>query len=265
MAKRLVRAKRKIARRAHPVPGAAGRTSCPTGCAACCSVVYLIFNEGYAAAAGRRAGPRASCATRRSGSAGCSRELMPDEPEVHGLLALMLLQDARRAARTERRPLRPAGRAGPRPGGTGPRSAEGLAALAARCARRPGAVPAAGRDRRAPEAAERTRPTGTRVADLYARAGPDRAVAGGRGATGPPRSAFAHGPERGLALLEPLLADPALARYQPLHAAHAELLRRAGRPAAAAYQKAIELTANEVERAELRRRAVLPGGPAASS
>ena len=67
---------------------------------------------------------------------------------------------------------------------------------------------------------------------------------------------FAVGPQAGLELLEPLLADPALERYQPLHAAHADLLRRAGEPAAAAraYERAIALSANAVERAELQRR-----------
>jgi RNA polymerase sigma-70 factor, ECF subfamily len=57
-------------------------------------------------------------------------------------------------------------------------------------------------------------------------------------------------------LLGPLLGDPALERYQPLHAAHAELLRRAGDQAGAAlaYQHAIMLTGNAVERAELARR-----------
>jgi RNA polymerase sigma-70 factor, ECF subfamily len=67
---------------------------------------------------------------------------------------------------------------------------------------------------------------------------------------------FAHGPQAGLELLRPLLADPALQQYQPLHATHAELLNRAGdQPAAShAYQKAISLTQNAVERAELRRR-----------
>ena len=67
---------------------------------------------------------------------------------------------------------------------------------------------------------------------------------------------FAYGPEAGLQLLGPLLAAPALQRYQPLHAAHAELLRRAGRRADAidAYRRAIELSGNSVERAELERR-----------
>src|SRR5262249_54878309 len=67
---------------------------------------------------------------------------------------------------------------------------------------------------------------------------------------------FASGPDAGLELLLPLLEDPALERYQPLHAAHAELLRRAGQLAGAgrAYERAIELSANAVERAELERR-----------
>ena len=67
---------------------------------------------------------------------------------------------------------------------------------------------------------------------------------------------LAYGPAAGLALLEPLLGEPALERYQPLHAAHAELLRRAGDAAGAAraYERAIALTANAVERTELERR-----------
>jgi RNA polymerase sigma-70 factor (ECF subfamily) len=71
--------------------------------------------------------------------------------------------------------------------------------------------------------------------------------------------AFATGPEAGLELLSPLLGDPALERYQPLHAAHAELLRQAGDAdaAAAAYERAIELSANAVERAELEQRRAL--------
>ena len=67
---------------------------------------------------------------------------------------------------------------------------------------------------------------------------------------------FADGPRAGLAHLAPLLEDPALQSYQPLHAAHAELLRRAGDAGGAerAYERAIELSANAVERSELQRR-----------
>jgi RNA polymerase sigma-70 factor (ECF subfamily) len=74
---------------------------------------------------------------------------------------------------------------------------------------------------------------------------------------------LASGAAAGLELLEPLLADPTLERYQPLYAAHAELLSRAGDAEGArhAYERAIALSANAVEQAELeRRRARLPGG-----
>jgi RNA polymerase sigma-70 factor (ECF subfamily) len=67
---------------------------------------------------------------------------------------------------------------------------------------------------------------------------------------------FAEAPAAGLAVLEPLLADPALAAYVPLHAAHADLLRRDGRPARAraAYDRAIAAATNAAERADLERR-----------
>ena len=70
--------------------------------------------------------------------------------------------------------------------------------------------------------------------------------------------------DEGLDLLEPLLGDERLRRYQPLHAAHAELLKRAGDPvaASAAYELAVELSDNAVERAELvrRRKGLFPPG-----
>ena len=64
---------------------------------------------------------------------------------------------------------------------------------------------------------------------------------------------FADGPRAGLALLDAVAADERLARYQPLHAARAELLARAGEDADEAYARAIELTDNEAERAALSR------------
>jgi RNA polymerase sigma-70 factor (ECF subfamily) len=69
--------------------------------------------------------------------------------------------------------------------------------------------------------------------------------------------AEADGPHAGLALLRPLEADERLARYQPLHAARAELLRRTGdeEAAQAAYQRAIDLSGNRQERQALQRRA----------
>ena len=182
---------------------------------------------------------------------------MPDDPEVWGLSALMLLHDARRAARVD-----PSGRYvaledQDRSLWDEERIREGLAKLerAVRL-RRPGeyqlqaAITAL--QIQAPNA-EST--DWAQIADLYgalAKLTPspvvelNRAVAVG----------LADGPAAGLELLGPLIADPALERYQPLHAAQAELLRRAGDAAGAtrAYERAIALTANAVERTELERR-----------
>jgi RNA polymerase sigma-70 factor, ECF subfamily len=90
MTKRLVRAKRKIRDAGIPfrVPPA---ELLPDRLAAVLAVVYLIFNEGY--------GGRADLATEAIRLGRALAELMPDEPEVHGLVALMLLNDARREAR----------------------------------------------------------------------------------------------------------------------------------------------------------------------
>ena len=98
MAQRLVRAKTQDPRRRHPVPGAHARPSCPTGCRAVLAVVYLVFNEGHDATSGDRLVREDLCAEAvRLGR--LLAELMPDEPEVAGLLALMLLTESRRPAR----------------------------------------------------------------------------------------------------------------------------------------------------------------------
>jgi RNA polymerase sigma-70 factor, ECF subfamily len=255
MAQRLVRAKRKIAA-AHIPYRVPSEDVLPARLAGVLSVVYLIFNEGYAGSGGERLVRGELCSEAiRLGRLLAS--LMPDDAEVHGLLALMLLHDARRGARVDDlgryvpldrqdRSRWDAGRAG-----------EGLGALdSARWGGRPGpyqvqaAIAALHVQARTPQDID-----WTQIAELYgtlARMTPspvvevNRAVAVG----------FASGPQAGLEVLDPFARDGALDRYQPFHAARADLLRRAGdrSGAAHAYRRAIELTVNAVERAELERR-----------
>jgi RNA polymerase sigma-70 factor (ECF subfamily) len=255
MGKRIVRAKRKIAAAgiAYRVPTA---EELPERLEAVLRVAYLIFNEGYSASAGTVLVRGELCAE----AIRLQRllaELLPEEAEVWGLLALMLLHDARSASRvsdggdwvalTEQDPAT----------WDRDRTAEGVGALTR--ALRLGA-PGPYQLQAAVTAlhmkgVEEGATDWPRIAHLYgvlAGLDPSPVVALNRAAA----VGFAEGPERGLALLGPLLRHPALSGYPPLHATHADLLGRSGDPAGAAeaYGRAIALSSNDVERAELRRR-----------
>lgn len=255
MYQRLTRAKKKIAAagipyRVPPPELLAERLS------GVLSVVYLVFNEGYAASSGDRLVRGELCGEAiRLGR--LLVNLLPDDPEVSGLLALMLLQDARRDARVDAdghfvaldhqdRSLYDRGRI-----------AEGTTALNhALSHRHPGPyqlqAAIAALHTTAPTAASTDWP---QIATLYAeldRLSPSPVIRINHAAA----LAFAGSAAAGLALLHPLLDDPRLADYAPLHATHAELLLRTDSPTAAitAYDRAIATTDNAVERAELQRR-----------
>jgi RNA polymerase sigma-70 factor (ECF subfamily) len=254
LAQRIVRAKGKIrdARIPYQVPT---QGELPERLDAVLRVIYLVFNEGYAASSG-------ASLTRHEVSGEAIRlgrlivELLP-EPEALGLLALMLLQESRRTARTS-----PSGELillddqdrslwdrnqiaeGTRlvEAALGSRSAGPYAIQAAIAAVHAGAATAAATD-------------WAEIVGLYdvlARADPSPVIELNRAVA----VAMRDGPAAGLALIDAILDRGDLLDYRPAHAARAELCRRLGKnaEARASYKRALALVRQEPERRFLERR-----------
>jgi RNA polymerase sigma-70 factor (ECF subfamily) len=254
LAQRIVRAKAKIkaARIPYQVPS---RTDLPERLASVLHVVYLVFNEGYSATSGESL-TRNDLSQEAIRLARLLVELLP-EPEAIGLLALMLLHESRRGARTS---------------AAGElvllddqdrslwnqemiREGVGLVEQALR-SREFGpytvqaAIAAIHAEAPSPATTDWSEIVG--LYDVLLKADPSPVVELNRAAA----VAMRDGPAAGLRLIENLLARGQLTEYPPLHSARAELYRRLGRPAEAveSYERALGLTRAEPQRRFLARR-----------
>ena len=263
IAQRIVRAKRTLteARVPFDVPRAAERGE---RLAAVLEVIYLVFNEGYSATSGAHWTRPALCEDAlRLGRV--LAELAPAESEVHGLVALMEIQASRLSARVDasgapillldqnrsrwdrlliQRGLAALARAEAQSGALGPYALQ--AAIAACHAR---ALDAAGTD-------------WARIAALYdalAEINPSPVVELNRAVA----VSMAFGPEAGLAIVDAIAGEPALASYHLLPSVRGDLLAKLGRSAEAAgeFRRAADLTRNEREKSMLLERARAAAAP----
>ena len=249
---RIVRAKRSIRAADEPFDLPPDR-ELPERLAAVLAVLYLVFNEGHSATAGDEP-IRAELVSEAIRLARLVARLMPDEPEALGLLALMLLHDARRAARYadgrfvpleqhdrslyDHQRIAEGSRLTDRALRSGPAGRYGIeAAISALHAG-------------APSWEQTDWPQIVGLYDALATRAPSPVVELNRAVA----ISFAAGPEAGLELVERVRG---LDDFSPLHAARADLLCRLGRreEASAAYARAVELTQNAGERAFLLARA----------
>ena len=254
IAQRIVRAKAKIrdARIPYEVPE---HDTLPLRLESVLRVIYLVFNEGYTASSGPTA-TRSDLSAEAIRVARLLLSLLPD-PEIAGLLALMLLHESRHAARTSEdgdvvlladqdRSQWDAQLAG-----------EGL-----KLARIALAGPAIGQyaiqaaisaeHTRADDATETNWRRVVELYDLLMETDPSPVVELNRAVA----VAMANGPEEGLKIIDKILADGELADYRLAHAARADLCRRLGHRSEArdAYSRALQLTEQEPERRFLERR-----------
>jgi RNA polymerase sigma-70 factor (ECF subfamily) len=254
LAQRIVRAKAKIrdAKIPYEVPSPA---ELPERLDSVLRVIYLVFNEGYAASAG-------ASLTRHDVSAEAIRlgrllvELLP-EPEAMGLLGLMLLHDSRRSARTSASGELVVLDAQDRSLWNRAQIDEGAHLIQrALASRRFGpytvqaAIAAVHSDARAPEATDWAQIVG--LYDVLLRMEPSPVVELNRAVA----VAMRDGPAAGLALIDALLARGELSEYRLAHAARADLCRRLGHAAEArkSYEAALALTRGEAEQRFLKKR-----------